>query len=59
VRRDFRSIGAGAAIFVELLDSRGEAMGGTPPLTQRFYLLYRLLLLARIAVLRASLTFFP
>src|SRR5579859_3494484 len=36
VRRDFRSIGVGTAIFVERLDSRGEAVG-TPPVIQHYY----------------------
>src|SRR5512141_791966 len=57
VRRDFRSIGAGTAIFVEPLDSRDEAIG-TPPLIPRSHTLYPLAL-APIAVipLRASWSF--
>jgi hypothetical protein len=39
---DILSIGVWREIFVEPLDSRGEAMG-TPPLTPRSYPLYRLL----------------
>src|ERR1022692_460776 len=39
VRRDFCSIGDWTAIFVEPLDSRGEAMG-TPPLIPRSRTLY-------------------
>jgi hypothetical protein len=42
VRCDFCSIGAETAIFVEPLDSRGEATGA-PLLTPRSYTLYRLL----------------
>jgi hypothetical protein len=41
VRFDFCSIGAGKAIFVEPLDSRGEAMGA-PPLIPRFQAHYTL-----------------
>src|SRR5581483_1154793 len=56
VRRNFCSIGAGTAIFVEPLDSRGEAMG-TPPLTLRSHTLYLLLSWPGIALSRTSWTF--
>src|SRR6185437_5796380 len=57
VRRDFCSIGVGRAVFVEPLDSRGEAMS-TPPLIPRSNTLYPLLPWPRIALLGVSWTFF-
>src|SRR6185437_4483107 len=39
VRRDFCSLGVGTTVFVEPLDSRGEAMS-TPPLIPRSNTLY-------------------